>query len=87
MPTGSAVRLASGKLAVVVEQNPGNLVSPVVMVFYSTKSELPITPTRLDLARPGTHDRITGREEGAAAKFPNLNSLWADPEVLRGMKP
>jgi HD-GYP domain-containing protein (c-di-GMP phosphodiesterase class II) len=86
-PTGSAVRLASGKLAVVVEQNPGNLVSPVVMVFYSTKSELPITPTRLDLARPGTHDRITGREEGAAAKFPNLNSLWADPEVLRGMKP
>lgn len=86
-PTGSAVRLASGKLAVVVEQNPGNLVSPVVMVFYSTKSEMPITPTRLDLSRPGTHDRITGREEGAAAKFPNLNSLWADPEVLRGMKP
>ena len=86
-PTGSAVRLASGKLAVVVEQNPGNLVSPVVMVFYSTKSELPITPTRLDLSRPGSHDRITGREEGAAAKFPNLNSLWADPEVLRSMKP
>ena len=86
-PTGSAVRLASGKLAVVVEQNPGNLVSPVVTVFYSTKSEMPIAPTRLDLARPGTQDRILGREEGAAAKFPNLNSLWADPEVLRGMKP
>ena len=86
-PTGSAVRLASGKVAVVVEQNPGNLVSPVVMVFYSTQSQLPITPMRVDLARPATQDRIVGREEGAAAKFPNLNSLWADPEVLRGMKP
>lgn len=86
-PTGSAVRLASGKLAVVVEQNMGNLVSPVVMVFYSTLTELPITPKRLDLAKPGTEDRIVGREEGAAERFPNLNSLWADPDVLRGMKP
>lgn len=85
-PTGSLVRMASGKLAVVVEQNPANLVSPVVMLFFSTKSQLRITPTRLDLSRPGTHDRIVGREEGGAAKFPHLDELWADPEALRRMK-
>jgi hypothetical protein len=57
------------------------------MVFFSTKSQLHITPVRLDLSRPGTQDRITGREEGGAARFPHLDELWADPDVLRRMKP
>ena len=86
-PTGSLVKLESGKLAVVVEQNAGKLVAPVVMVFFSTKSQLHITPVRLDLSKPGTQDRITGREDGGSARFPHLDELWADPEVLRRMKP
>ena len=85
-PTGSLVKLESGKLAVVVEQNVGKLVAPVVMVFFSTKSQLHITPVRLDLSKPGTQDRITGREEGGAARFPHLDELWADPDVLLRMK-
>ncbi len=86
-PTGSVVRLASGKVAVVVEQNPDKLVSPVVKVFFSTKSQLPVLPVLLDLARPGTQDRIEGREEDAARRFPHLDELWADPDALRRMKP
>ncbi len=86
-PTGSLVRLASSRLAVVAEQNAGNLVSPVVMVFFSTKSQLHITPIRLDLSRQGTSDRIVGREEAEAGKFPQLDELWADPEALRRLKP
>ena len=82
-PTGSLVRMASGKLAVVMEQNPQSLTSPVVMEFFSTKSQLHIPPKRVDLSRPGTVDRIVAREEGAAAQFPHLDELWADPEVLR----
>ena len=82
-PTGSLVRMASGKLAVVVEQNPLSLTSPVVMEFFSTKSQLHIPPRRVDLSRQGTADRIVAREEGAAAQFPHLDELWADPEVLR----
>ncbi len=85
-PTGSLVRLASGKLAVVAEQNPATLVSPVVTVFYSIKAQLPITPLRLDLSRPGTQDRIVAREENSGGRFPRLEELWADPEALRRLR-
>lgn len=85
-PVGSLVRLASGKLAVVVEQQPGSLVSPLVKVFYSTKSEMPLSPALLDLARPGCQDRIVAREENVPGRFPQLDELWADPEVLKRAK-
>jgi len=82
-PTGSLVRLQSGKLAVVVEQSVGKLVAPVVKAFFSMKSQMRITPERIDLAKPGCADRIVGREPQEAANFPGLDELWADPESLR----
>jgi len=85
-PTGSVVRLESGRLAVVVEQNADKLVAPVVKVFYSMRTEMPITPARLDLARAGCNDRIVGREAGAAARFPHLNELWVDDAVLMQLR-
>ncbi len=85
-PIGSLVRLASGRLAVVVEQNPHDLVAPVVKVFFSTKSQMHVVPTRLELSRSA--DRIVGREgrEGPDGRFPHLDELWADPEVLHRLK-
>jgi HD-GYP domain-containing protein (c-di-GMP phosphodiesterase class II) len=85
-PTGSLVRLASGRLAVVTEQNPQNLVAPVVKAFYSTRSELHIVPVLLDLAHRGCSDRIVGREDRADGRFPQMDELWASPEVLRRMR-
>ncbi|CAD5372390.1 Phosphodiesterase [Rubrivivax sp. A210] len=85
-PTGSLVRMASGRLAVVCEQNPANLVAPTVKVFFSTKTQLHITPTLLDLSRPGTTDRIVGREPrvvDGVPRFTHIDELWADPEALR----
>lgn len=82
-PTGSVVRLESGRLAVVAEQNPGALLTPLVMVFFSTKSQMQIEPQRLDLSRPGCNERIVAREAGAAAQFRHVDELWMNPEVAR----
>ncbi len=82
-PTGSLVRLASGQLAVVAEQNPQTLLAPVVRVFYSIDQGLRVAPQRLDLSRPGCADRIVGRESPAAWGFERLEDLWVGPDVLR----
>lgn len=74
-PTGSVVRLASGRLAVVVEQNTAAPTTPVVKVFHSTKANLRLPPERVDLSRSG--DRIVGREPRATWPTGQLDGLWA----------
>ena len=75
-PTGSLVRLQSDRLAVVIEQNPAALTAPVVRVFFSLKSQMPVSLQRLDLSS-GTSDRIAGRESPEKWKFSFLDELWA----------
>ena len=75
-PTGSLVRLQSDRLAVVIEQNASALTAPVVRVFYSLKSQMPVALQRLDLSG-GTSDRIAGRESPEKWKFGFLDELWA----------
>lgn len=82
-PTGSLVRLRSGKLAVVFEQNPATLVAPTVKVFFSTRSNMGLPPVLLDLSRPGCAETIVGREDPAKWGFKQLHELWVDGEVLR----
>jgi putative nucleotidyltransferase with HDIG domain len=75
-PTGSLVRLQSDRLAVVLEQNPHALTAPVVRVFFSLKSNMPVSLQRLDLSS-GTSDRIVGRESPERWNFAFLDELWA----------
>jgi hypothetical protein len=75
-PTGTLVRLQSGRLAVVVDQNPASLIAPRVKVFFSTKSAMPIPVQVLDLAAPGASDRIVGREPPDTWGFTHLDDLW-----------
>ncbi len=82
-PTGSLVRLASQRVAVVAEQNDSALTAPVVVAFYSLRSAMQITPLRVDLSKPGTQDRIVGRDDSPPGHYGRIEELWADPELLR----
>ncbi|MDE2454901.1 MAG: HD-GYP domain-containing protein, partial [Burkholderiales bacterium] len=85
-PTGSLVRMASGRIGIVAEQNPEKLSAPVVKLFYSTKSALPIPPLTLDLAQADANDQIVGRESNDKWGFKQLDDLWLDPEVRRASR-
>ncbi len=85
-PTGSLVRMESGRLAVVVEQNPNKPAAPALKVFFSTKSNMPIVPVRLDMAAGNAPDRIVGRESPTAWSFKQLDDLWLDPAVRRASR-
>jgi HD-GYP domain-containing protein (c-di-GMP phosphodiesterase class II) len=75
-PSGSLVRMTSGKLAVVMEQNPNALTKPRVKLFFSTKSREPIRPEIIDLAIPDARDQIEAPEPPEKWNFPYLNELW-----------
>jgi putative nucleotidyltransferase with HDIG domain len=78
-PVGTLVKLQSGKLAVVLEQNATALTAPRVRAFYSTKSQMPIPTQVLDLSSQGASDRIVGREDPATWGFQKLDELWQAP--------
>ncbi len=50
-PTGTLVRLKSGRLAIVTEQSEKGLLTPMVKAFFSTKANEPIMPEMIDLAK------------------------------------
>jgi putative nucleotidyltransferase with HDIG domain len=76
-PTGSLVRLESGKLGVVLEQNEHSLLTPKVKVFFSAKSKAPIEQDVLDLSKLVGRERIVGREPLEDWGFRNLEELWS----------
>jgi len=73
-PTGSLVRMRSGKLAVVLEQNTAALTKPKVKLFFSTRSNEPIRREVIDLATD-TRDQIEAPEPPEKWNFPWLNEL------------
>lgn len=83
-PTGSLVRLESGRLGVVLEQYERSLLTPRVKVFFSTRSRMPIPQQVVDLARPPGNDRIVGREAPEAWGFHDLDALWLGRERRAG---
>jgi HD-GYP domain-containing protein (c-di-GMP phosphodiesterase class II) len=75
-PTGSLVRMRSGRLAVVLEQNASALTKPRVKVFFSTKHGLPLEHQVIDLAGAHVTDQIESRENPENWNFPYLTELW-----------
>jgi len=75
-PVGSLVRLQSGRLGIVMEQHPNSLLTPKIKVFFSTRSNLPIPQTIVDLARVQGQERIIGREAPEDWDFKDIDQLW-----------
>ncbi|MEY4268589.1 MAG: hypothetical protein RIS90_3124 [Pseudomonadota bacterium] len=83
-PTGSLVKLQSGRLAVVLEQHPTSALTPRIKVFFSTAFKLYIVPQIIDLARPGNIERIVGRELPETWGIDNLDELWTGLVASKG---
>lgn len=73
-PTGSLVRLRSGRLAVVMQHTSGALLAPTVKVFFSISSGTRIAPEVIDLAQ--NSDLIVSREEPGDWGLTDLHELW-----------
>jgi HD-GYP domain-containing protein (c-di-GMP phosphodiesterase class II) len=82
-PTGSLVKMRSGRLAVVLEQNSTSLTKPKVKVFFSTKSGLPLDPYVVDLASGHVIDQIESRENLENWNFTYLTELWDGDGALK----
>ncbi len=57
-PVGTLVRLESGYLAVVTEQNHDNLLHPKIRLVFNAGTNSYISPRDVDLVRPEISDRI-----------------------------
>ena len=68
-PTGTLVRLESNRMGVVIEQNEGKLLEPVVRVFYHAVKQHYVPPELVDLSKGP--DRI--------ASFENYDKWKIDP--------
>ncbi|OYY92860.1 MAG: phosphodiesterase [Hydrogenophilales bacterium 28-61-23] len=62
-PTGSLVRLESGRLGVVIEQHEEKMMQPKVRVIFHAEHKRYLPPEVIDLAWPGGKEKITGHEE------------------------
>jgi putative nucleotidyltransferase with HDIG domain len=76
-PVGTLVRLESGKLGVVLEQQVGkSLLKPKVRVFFSTRSKSYIAAELIDLARPGMQDKIVAHETAEKWGLKDIDRYW-----------
>ena len=60
-PTGTLVKLKTGRLGVVVEQTQDNLLAPIIRVFFSTRSKSHIMQELVDLSK--STDAISNLED------------------------
>jgi HD-GYP domain-containing protein (c-di-GMP phosphodiesterase class II) len=75
-PIGSLVKLKSGRLAVVIDQSASSLLTPIVKVFFSTKSKTRIPHEIIDLSKAGGQDQVLGHEDPRIWDIKDLNTMW-----------
>ncbi|MFA7270759.1 MAG: HD-GYP domain-containing protein [Sterolibacterium sp.] len=78
-PTGSLIRLSSGRLGVVLDQSESSLLTPQVKVFFSTRTKTYVKPEIVDLSRHGMLEKIVGIEDAAKWGIKNHQEHWVQP--------
>lgn len=76
-PIGSMVKLKSGRLAVVIDQSSKSLLTPVIKVFFSTKSKSRIKIELIDLSKPHEQDSIVGHEDPVLWGIHDIHEIWS----------
>ncbi|NLY59587.1 MAG: HD-GYP domain-containing protein [Gammaproteobacteria bacterium] len=61
-PIGAMVRLESGRIGTVWEQNASSLLKPKIRIILSGRPPRPVEPFIVDLAETSEHDKIVARE-------------------------
>ena len=81
-PTGSLIKLSSGRLGVVIEQSEKSLLTPRVKVFFSTHANARVRPEIIDLSHAGCIEKIVAREDPVKWNFLDINELWLGQKVV-----
>jgi len=76
-PIGTLVKLASERLGVVIDQTVNSLLTPVLMVFFCTKTNCRITPEILDLSKPACKEKIVSHEDPEKWDIHDIRELWS----------
>src|SRR5450830_565816 len=77
-PIGSMVKLKSGRLAVVIDQSHKSLLTPILKVFFSTKSKSRIPIEVLDLSAPSARDSIIGHDDPVLWGINDVSKIWSN---------
>ena len=77
-PIGSFVKLQSGKMGVVYEQNSESLLTPSVKVIFCAKTLRFVPPKIYDLSDKSTDDHIIGPEDPKQWGISNTQRYWVD---------
>ncbi len=81
-PVGALVHLESGRIGVVLDQSAQSLLTPIVKVFFSARSRLPIPQAVVNLAEQP--DKIVGRVNLEEWAFKQVDQLWSGLDQPKG---
>ncbi len=74
-PVGSFVELRSGKIALVIDEDPADNGQPIVQAFYDCKTRDRIVPHRIVLAQSVNEDEIAGIADLSGRDLPDEAQL------------
>jgi len=76
-PVGSLVKLESNHLGVIIEQTGKSLLTPMVKVFFSIKSNCRIPHVILDMSKSSCKDKIVSHEDPVKWGIADIHELWS----------